>query len=307
MTSLKVERPGLFTTLQDQGRPGCRHWGIAPGGAVDSFAAAAANWLVGNSSSAPVLECTQEGPVLRADGPVVVAVTGAKVSPLVNGRPAPLWESFFVAPGDDLSLGRAGWGLRAYVSVAGGFEAERWLGSRSTCLAAHRGGLQGRALRSGDELQIGPVAQTPATGRSLEVDQAKVYGSGPIRVMAGPHMDWLDAPGRAHLLGGEYMVSPHCDRMGCRLEGPHLTLPELELLSFGVTSGCIQVPGSGQPILLLVDHQSTGGYPVPATVIRADLPRAAQLAPGDRVSLREVNVGEAMEAWRFQRELIPNP
>ena len=290
-----------MTTVQDLGRVGHRSAGVPAGGAMDRFALMAANRLVGNPASAAALEATVRGPVLEAVTECSVAVTGGAFEPRVNGVPEPVWASFRLRPGDILDLSHRSGGARAYLSVGGGFGGETWLGSRSTYLLVGRGGFAGRALRTGDLLRIaGPAAAFAE--RSLAPSLRPTYGSSPtLSVLPGPHLSRVPPSGRRQLIGGIYMVGAASDRMGFRLEGEPVEVRGAGLLSFGVAPGCIQVPGSGLPILLMADHQTAGGYPVVAGVIRADLPVAAQLLPGDEIRLRAVDPASALEAWRRLR------
>lgn len=300
-----VEEPGLFTTIQDFGRPGRYGAGIPTGGAMDRFALAAANVLVGNGEDAPALECAMSGPALRARRPCVVAVAGADFEPLRNGRAVPTWESVFLAEGDLLSFGGRRLGARTYVAVAGGLHADRWLGSAATYLLLRRGGLQGRQLQAGDELALGGEPPRPSVaGRALPPSLRPAYGEEvEVRAVPGPHSTRLGPRGRRTFHGTVWQVSRDSDRMGYRLEGPELDLKIADLISFGLAMGCVQVPPSGQPILLLADHQTAGGYPVVAGVARVDLPLAAQLVPGDGMRFRETPLAEAQDAWR-RSELV---
>src|SRR5579859_2401915 len=301
MPTLKVLRPGLFTTVQDLGRSGQRSAGIPPGGAMDRFALVAANLLVGNPEGEGALECSLEGPILRAQRACVVAVTGADFQPRRNHTPIPMWTGLLLAEGDVLSLDSRRAGARCYLAVAGGFAADRWLGSVATYPLVARGGLEGRPLREGDVLIHGRLAHSAVVGRELPRQLRPAYGRRRLAVIPGPHWKRLTAAGRRALLSDSFRVSRDADRMGYRLEGPALELAAGELLSFGVTAGCLQVPGSGQPILLMADHQTAGGYPVVATVVSADLPLAAQLLPGDEVGFEETTLEEAqarrLELW----------
>jgi antagonist of KipI len=267
---------------------------------MDRFALAAANLLVGNPEGAPVLECALAGPVLVAMRSCVVAITGADFGPELNGCPIPNWTGVFLAEGDRLALTTRRWGARAYVAVAGGLVGERWLGSVSTYPLVNKGGLHGRSLKAGDVLVATLQSRPAVVGRELPKTARPPYSDGPVlAAVPGPHFHLLSDPTRAQLLSAPWTVSRDADRMGYRLEGPELSIDGgEEMVSFGLTVGCVQVPPSGRPILLMADHQTAGGYPVVLGVARADLPMAAQLLPGDRLWFREVTVEEAQEAWR---------
>lgn len=278
---------------------------------MDRFALAAANLLVGNAEGAPALECALSGPTLTALAPTLVAVTGADFQPELNGRPVPGWTGLFLAPGDRLSFAGRRWGARAYVAVAGGLEADRWLGSASTYLLVSRGGLGGRALKAGDLLCAAvPPSRPLVAGRELPASLRPQYSVEPeLGAVPGPHLRRLGSHGRRVLFGERWLVSRDADRMGYRLEGPELPAAGPELLSFGLTVGCLQLPPSGQPILLMVDSGTAGGYPVVACVPRCDLPLAAQLLPGDHLRFREMTVEEAQAEHRrrwAQLEVLRN-
>lgn len=291
---LRVVEPGLLTTIQDLGRPAAIAAGVPPGGAMDRFAHRAANLLAGNSPQDATLECTMTGPHLVAEEPCLIAITGGDFEPRVNGVLVPMWSATFLGRGDRLTFGPRRTGARAYVAVGGGFEGDRWLGSRSTSLMAGRGGMHGRTLARGDELALAAQRSAPAVaGRQLPPALRPAYSDHVLHVMPGPHLRRLDAESRRVLFSSSFTVSRDADRMGYRLEGPGLATSGEELLSFGLVAGAVQVPRSGQPILLMADHQTAGGYPVAAVVISASIPIAAQLAPGDPVRFAQTTAAEA--------------
>ncbi len=302
---LRVKQPGLFTTVQDLGRPHAIASGVQPGGAMDRFAHSAANLLVGNDRSAATLECTLSGPHLIAERPCLIAITGADFDPQVNGRPAPTWAGVFLRAGDELTFGRRRSGARAYIAVAGGVAADRWLGSLSTNVMARRGGMHGRPLIVDDVIvaEGGPSGPT-ISGRELPIHLRPDYGDHTLRVVAGPHMQRLGAEGRNDLFQSTFRVSRDADRMGYRLEGAPIHAAGEELLSFGLAAGALQVPPSGQPILLMADHQTAGGYPVVATVVSASMPVAAQLVPGDELSFAEVTIEGALRLRKARGEAL---
>lgn len=288
-TVLRVIEPGLLTTVQDLGRPHAISAGVPPGGAMDRFAHRAANLLVGNPEVDATLECTLTGPSLVAEHSCLVAITGADFDARINGQGAPTWTGIFLGQGDRLTFGARRSGGRAYISVAGGIEADRWLGSASTYLIAARGGLHGRNVRAGDRIAVARDSFRPAvSGHHLPPHLRPEYSGRTLFAVAGPHVKRLDPDGRAQLFGAAFKVSREADRMGYRLDGPRLATSGDELLSFGLTAGVVQVPRGGQPILLMADHQTAGGYPVVATVVSASMPVAAQLVPGDELQFAEV-------------------
>jgi antagonist of KipI len=295
-TVLRVIEPGLFTTVQDLGRPQAITAGVPPGGAMDRFAHRAANLMVGNAEGDATLECTLTGPHLVAEHSCLVAITGADLDPRVNGQAAPTWTGIFLGQGDRLSFGGRRSGGRAYIAVAGGIEADRWLGSASTYLLAVRGGMHGRNLKAGDLIGTAREATRPTvSGHQLSERLRPQYSDHTLFTIAGPHVKRLDPQGRALLFGARFTVSREADRMGYRLDGPRLATSGDELLSFGLTAGAVQVPHGGQPILLMADHQTAGGYPVVATVVSGSMPVAAQLVPGDELLFKEVTLERARQ------------
>jgi antagonist of KipI len=305
MDPLRVEAAGLLTTVQDLGRLNAVAAGVPPGGAMDRFAHSAANLLVGNEPGAATLECTLTGPRLVAERSCLVAITGADLDPRVNGEPTAMWTGIFLSAGDHLAFGIRRRGARAYIAVAGGVAADRWLGSQSTNLMAARGGMHGRALMAGDVVSVGAGPSTPAvSGRQLPRHLRPDYDDHSLHAIAGPHIDRLGPLGRHTLFTSAFKVSHQADRMGYRLEGPDLDSSGDELLSFGLTAGVVQLPAGGRPILLMADHQTAGGYPVIATVAGAWLPVAAQLAPGDELHFVVVSVEAALRMRRARQAAL---
>jgi antagonist of KipI len=302
---LRVRKPGLLTTVQDLGRPNAVAAGVPPGGAMDRFAHRAANLLVGNDESAATLECTLNGPDLITTHSCLVAITGADFDPQINGRPAPMWTGVFLSEGDEVTFHGRRSGGRAYIGLAGGIAGDRWLGSVSTNLMVARGGMRGRRLLAGDAIAAAGDPSTPTvSGRHLAQHMRPAYDDHALASIPGPHFKRLDAEGRKSLFGSTLRVSRDADRMGYRLDGQALDASGEELLSFGLTAGAIQVPRGGQPILLMADHQTAGGYPVVAVLAGAALPIAAQLLPGDELSFAEVGVEAALRMRAAQRAAL---
>jgi antagonist of KipI len=304
---LRVLKPGVFTTVQDLGRPNAISAGVPPGGAMDRFAHRAANLLAGNDESAATLECTLSGPQLVAAHSCLVAITGADFDPRINGRSAPMWTGVFLSQGDDLEFAGRRSGGRVYIAVAGGIAGDRWLGSLSTNVLVARGGMHGRQLLAGDMIAVSgePKHGSPAiSGRQLAPQLRPDYDDHALASIAGPHVKRLTAGDRRALFGSTFKVSRDADRMGYRLEGTALDASGDELLSFGLVAGAVQVPRSGQPILLMADHQTAGGYPVLAVVASAAMPVAAQLLPGDDISFVEVTVEAALRRRAAQRAAL---
>jgi len=278
-------------------------------GAMDPFAMQAANLLVGNGRGAAVLEITLLGPTLQTLQDVTVAVCGADLTAQVDDSLLPLWRTVALRAGPTLRFGRRVAGARAYLAVAGGFHAPDVLGSQSTFLRAGIGGLEGRALQTGDALEGPGSPDYPLrAGRALAPDIIPVYGGhAAVRVVLGPHREHFDAAACETFLTSEYALSPQSDRMGYRLSGPPIScLPGSQgaLLSEAAPWGGVQVPPDGQPILLMADRQTTGGYPLIAVALSADRPALSQLVPGDTVAFQQVSVRDAQDAAVRQERLL---
>jgi len=301
VSTITVLDPGLQTTVQDRGRFGQLRYGIPPSGPMDAYAFVMANRLVGNDEGLAALECTVGGPKFTVDASCAIAVTGAEVPVSINGRAAPVWTTLALAAGDEVKLGLARTGLRAYVAFSGGIEVPLVLGSRATYLRGRLGGLEGRVLRRGDVLRFG----TATMPRALRMPPNAVprYGNEvDVRVVLGPQHDRFTALGIARFLESPYVMLPQSDRMGARLEGePIQHNAGHDIVSDGTALGSVQVPGDGQPIVLLLDRQSTGGYTKLATVCSFDIRRIAQLRPGQTLRFHAVSVQQAHELLQAER------
>lgn len=278
----EVLDPGPLTTVQDLGRRGFQHLGFSVGGAADRTSLRLANLLVGNPADAAAIEMTVKGPTIRFLAPAVVAVTGADLCPVLNGSPLPLWQSRRVEAGDVLGFQERRLGLRSYLAVAGGLDVPARLGSRATDLVARIGGVGGRPLRAGDVLAAG----APAAGLDALAGWAVVPDARPtlgrdrvtVRLVAGPD-EGLDE----RLLSAEYRVTARSDRMGLRLEGEALPAPAGDLASEPLPLGTVQLPPSGQPVVLLAGRQTIGGYAKIGVVLEPDVDLLAQAVPGQGV------------------------
>lgn len=315
--SLQVVGAGLFTTVQDLGRPTHQREGIPAGGAMDRLALRVANMLVGNDESLAALEATLIGPTVTFEQPTLIALGGADLEASVDGTPLAPWKAAIVGAGMTLRFGKPKLGCRAYLAVAGGIDVPCVFGSRGTYARASFGGLDGRALRSGDCLHIGtPSVQSLHIARSLRGQEPEVsaprvarwsagldlrprYASDVVvRVIIGAHTDALSAESRARFHSATFRISASSDRMGYRLEGQTLTLRQrTELLSEGVAFGTVQLPPDGAPIVLMADRQTTGGYPRIGEVASVDLPLVAQLKPGDGLRFRPIDIDEAQRLY----------
>lgn len=294
---LEIWEPGLLTTVQDEGRVGWARYGVPPSGPLDKAAFRAANRLVGNPPDAAGLEITLTGPTLRCSRPSLVAVCGAEFELWAGSIRVPTWHAVFLRAGQWLYFGERRQGARAYLAVDGGMDVPLFLDSRSTYLTGDFGGLEGRALRRGDRLPLGPGALQPSmrAGRAWPASERPPYTSAPtLRVVLGPQDDHFTQAGLETFLSTVYELTPESNRMGARLKGPPIQHRDTTgIVSDGVVIGSVQVPASGQPIVMLADHQTTGGYPKIATVIQADLPLLAQIVPGDYVRFDAVSLAEA--------------
>ncbi len=289
---VEVLKPGVLTMVQDLGRTGFLCAGVPGGGAMDRQAARVANLLVGNPEGAALLETTMAGPDLCFPTQTLIAVCGARFVGV------PSWQPFVVEAGQIVSLTELVSGCRGYVAVAGGFVVAPVMGSASTYLRAGLGGFEGRTLRKGDRLKLGEVAKPiPAHVERWHISTSilPAYSTQPVvRVTRGAQWDWFSEEAQYRLCEARYGVLSKSDRMGLRLEGAPLFLrAPREMHSEAVAFGSVQVPPDGQPIVLMADRQTIGGYPKIAEVISVDLPLLAQLRPGERVLFTHVSLEEA--------------
>lgn len=289
MKAIRVVRPGFQTTVQDLGRFGYAHQGVSASGAADAAALRAGNLLVGNAENAPALEMTLVGGAFAFECDAVIALTGSDF-----GAGLPLWSAIEIKAGTVVRCGVSQSGARCCLAVRGGLEAAKVLGSSSTHLLT---GIGGRALQAGDVLGIGDAAlrrprREPAAARPVS--------DGVLRVTAGPQANWFGG----ELYQGGYTVQEESNRMGLRLRGTPIPSPAGSMLTEGVPLGAVQVPPDGQPIILFVEHQTTGGYPKPASVISADLWRVGQLRPRDGVRFERVTLERALDLLRAQEQWL---
>jgi len=301
--ALEVLEGGLLTAVQDLGRYGYERLGVPVAGAMDRFALQAANILVGNDPSEAALEITLVGPTLRATESCLIAVGGADFSPRVNGREIPMWVAVFVRKGWVIEFGGRKTGCRAYLAVAGGINVPPLMGSKSTYLSGGFGGFEGRALKKGDLIPTGqPAFHLPSlAGKEFPTDRIPKYSDAPeVHVILGPQDDYFTEEGIATFLSSEYKVSSTSDRMGYRLQGPEIAHKgRADIISDGIALGSVQVPADRQPIVMMADHQTTGGYPKIATVISASIPLLAQCMPGaSTVTFEAITVEEAQARYR---------
>ncbi len=298
MAVIDVLSPGPFTTVQDLGRPGYGPLGVSPAGAADSMALRLANRLVGNVEKAPALEMTLVGSTLGFPQGATVALAGAEFEVSI-----PFWTPCVIPAGETVRIGPTKSGARCYLAVRGGIDAPQVLGSASTHVLS---GLGGRLLKKGDSLPIGERIAGAATRQLPAETLARLRpATGGIRITWGPNVQSFTPVGRGMLLHGAFRVTEEANRMGIRLDGPALeTRKGGHMITAGVSLGAIQVPPGGKPIILFVDQQTTGGYPIIANVISADLWKVAQLRPRDEFSFVVVTPEAARAAYLEQESLL---
>jgi antagonist of KipI len=301
--SLEVVEISGLATIQDSGRVGWKRFGVPASGPMDPFASRAASTLAGNPPDGAVIELGLGDLSLRALQDCVIAVAGDGFRLSIYIWDFPLWSSFFVRAGWNILLNKTEGGMWAYIAIAGGIQTQPTLGSRSTYLRGRFGGFGGRSLQAGDRIATGkplhPLEELAA--RSLPVEARPNYQGAPVLdVIMGPQTNFFTAESIETFLSQEYIVTTTSDRMGYRLEGPALThRAQTELISEGMTFGAIQVPVSGQPIAMMADGPTTGGYPKIATVARANLPLLSQCVPGQsKIRFRKTTVARAQKRYR---------
>lgn len=301
---LRVVKPGLLTTVQDLGRWGHQVDGVPVAGPMDPFSHRLANHLVGNAPEAALLEITLIGPELVAECDVTLAVSGADFDLTCDGDAVAVGATFRLRPGQALRFGRRRRGARAYLAVGGGVQTRVVLGSRATHLVSHMGGVEGRALAVGDVIPLGEdVAGAPTRARGVTLPTG---GRARLRVLPGSQGEWFGPDAWRALTSVSFRISPRSNRMGYRLQGPPLPrLSQVEPISEPLAMGAIQVPAAGEPILLMADRQTAGGYPKIGYVITADLCLAGQLAPGEFIEFDRCTEREAVAALiARERELM---
>jgi antagonist of KipI len=302
---ISILKPGLLSTIQDEGRPGYLAFGMPLAGAMDAGAYALANVLAGNSPGAAAIEMTLLGGTFRFEEDAYVGIAGADMQAALDGVPVAPGSAFLVRRGAALAFSAAREGCRAYLAVRGGIDVPPFLGSRSTYTRGAVGGLHGRPLAPGDRIPIAPAPPPPPARALLPRDLPRPGGPITLRVMLGPQDHRFAPEGLAAFLGAPYAVTNRNDRMGYRLEGPairHADGPDI--VSDALLPGAVQVPGSGTPIVMMADAQTVGGYAKIATVIAADLPRLAQARRGDTVRFARCSHAEAVKALKAARERL---
>ena len=301
LSRFEIVNPGLLTTFQDLGRVAMLKYALAASGAMDQSAARLVNLLLGNPETAATLETTLMGLKIRVLSEGRIAAGGADLGFVINGKEAPLWTVIPVSEGDVIGFSRRRTGIRAYLGVAGGFDAPQILGSRSTYL---RGSL-GKRLKKGDEIRSlkikGAIRKAGKILPSRFIPDRDVHK--PLRVLRGPQIDYFSKEGLHTFAASTYTVSPVSDRQGIRTEGPPVErVKGPDIITDPTPMGAIQIPGSGVPIILHRDAQVTGGYAKIALLCRVDIDRAGQLFPGDEIGFEFVTRPEALTLLKKQKE-----
>jgi len=313
MATVIVHTAGLLTTVQDRGRYGYQRFGMPVSGAMDVFSLELANLLLGNDRGDACLEATISGPEVEFTVATWIAITGADMDPQINGQGIPMNTAIDVRPGDRLGFRGLRSGCRAYIAFSGGIAVPPVMGSRSTYLRAGIGGFQGRALMPGDELPLGELESLSPSdllirGATQRKPRLKKIPEGlipeykheqTIRIISGPEAHYFEIAGLRSFLSTEYTVTAQSDRMGYRLSGEPIKHREgmTNIISAGISLGTVQVPGDGQPIILMADRQTSGGYARIACVITVDLTLLAQMRPGDIISFGETTLDLASKFY----------
>ena len=304
MNSIKILKSGLFTTIQDKGRWDYQRFGMSVAGAMDHFAMRVANMLVDNDQFSAVLETTFLGPEIVFSCDEIIAITGADMSPKVNGERIQMWTSIQVEEGDKLTFGGALNGVRSYIAFSRGLDVPEIMGSKSTFVRGNLGGFEGRKLANGDEISLGE-RKLSLKGSYLSEDKTPIYKlDNHIRVVLGPQEDHFTEEALEVFLNSTFTITSEADRMGYRLDGPKIVHKTgADIISDGIVFGSIQVPGHGSPILMMADRATTGGYTKIATVITPDLSTLAQMGPGSSITFEAISV---IDSHRIYKEYESN-
>ena len=307
---IHVDAPGMYTTVQDAGRVGCQQYGMPVAGPMDSESYLLGQALVGNSNPVGALECTILPPTLTVKGTCIVAFTGADMQPTINNVVVPRYIPFVCHEGDVISGGFSQCGVRMYIAFSGGIDVPEINGSVSTHTKAKIGGLEGRQLHASDEFGIKPFTRDEVhvceyRGEGHNLFNTVLYNRGgrechePLRVVLGDQAKYFTEQGIKTFGSKLYSLTMQCDRMGFRLDGPVIEhVDSADIISDGAVFGSIQVPSDGNPIVLMADRQTTGGYTKIGTIITADLPRLSQLPVGDGIHFDIVSVEDAQDIYR---------
>lgn len=293
--ALKIINPGLFTTVQDLGRYGYESYGFTPAGVMDYESYYLVNSLLGNDFTCGVLEMTLSGITFEVTRSTSMATAGAEMELTINGEPFDIGTAIDLIKGDIVKFGGVTDGARTYAAFSGGFNLEKELGSYATHTRSGMGGFKGRVLKAGDIL---PVSGKTVNHNVSKINK-KVSPGSEIRFIPGQQHDRFDAANKEIFANNEYTVTKDSDRMGCRLDGPEIEAADSrDILSEPTQFGSIQVPKNGQPIVLLADRQTAGGYKKIGTVAKVDLPKIAQKKPGEKITFKEISAEEAVKLYK---------
>lgn len=301
MGQIKIISPGLMTTVQDLGRYGYQQYGVSVSGAMDYVAARLANILAGNDENEGLLEITFTGPQIEFMSHEVIAISGGDLQPLVNDMPVRMNQSLAVKRGDILSFKGIKSGCRSYLAFGGGLDLPLVMGSKSTFLKGGIGGYEGRPLKAGDIINIGSPSEPTAGFLGRDGNNFYAYEEGriKIRLVLGPQDSAFTDQGIETIFSSEYRVGNNSDRMGYTLEGPVIHHKDgADIISDGIAMGAVQVPSKGNPIIMMADRQTTGGYTKIGNVISVDLPKVAQARPGDTIVFERVSLMEAQKLYK---------
>lgn len=291
MAKIKLLNPGMFTTIQDLGRFGFQKYGMPVSGAMDTHSLKLANFLVGNNPDEACFECTALGPTIEFQAKSFISICGADMQAAINDKQIEMYKTISVKKSDVLRFKGLKNGFRTYIAFAGGLDVPLVMGSKSTYIRGKIGGINGRQIKQGDEIKLGRSIKNIEI-KQISKDQIPVYNDFfEARIIPGPEADHFTIKGLTTFLYSEYTLSAQCDRMGYRLSGEKLEHKlSADIISSGVAFGTIQVPAHGEPIIMMADRQTTGGYTRIANVISADLPYLAQLKPGDKIRFKEAKL-----------------
>lgn len=302
---IEFSNGGFLTTIQDLGRTGYQEAGVPASGVMDTRSCRIANILAGNDPSEGVLEVTMLGPMFTFTSDTIIAVTGGNLGPKINGKDIPMYKAVSVKKGDGMSFMGMKGGTRAYIAFAGGLDIPVIMGSKSTHLKSKLGGFEGRKLGAGDVIEFTAPKTALANLEKRELEAERFASNVTLRVVMGPQDDCFTEKGIETFLANEYTLTNEADRMGLRFEGELIEhVDGGDIITDGIGFGAIQVPSHGNPIIMMADHQTTGGYTKIASVISVDLPKAAQLMPGSKVRFEKISIEKAQELYIEEQETM---
>lgn len=304
MGKIRFISGGFLTTVQDLGRYGFQQFGVPVSGAMDTLSLQLVNWLVGNSRDEACLELTFTGPEMEFLSPAVIAFTGGHMEIAINDRPVPMHTTLFVTTGDVVITKPVTKGVRTYMGISGGISVPRIMGSKSTYLRGETGGFKGRKLFADDELEIGDSSLNSI--RELPKHLIPAFPKEQtIRILPGTEVTDFTFQGIQTFLTQQYTATEQNDRMGYRLSGPPIEHKSgADIISTGIATGSIQIPGHGNPIIMMADHQTVGGYTQIANIVSVDLPKMAQIKAGDKINFTEIRLNEAHNLIDHREKLL---